>query len=296
MNGLLSITVKSENASLLGGPVPATIAVANVSRAPVAISLPYPNPNNLQFGCQCEGFAVPKKVERQEIERTTPIVVAPGATYSVTYFLNRYLKFTRPGRAIVTYQLRLLVGSKNQAGEDEYHQAGATGHFEIDLVSAAEDQLRAKLAHYRGLLSSPNRKEREGAAEALAFLDTPLSVEYLTAMLSTQNLEVVGIEALARHPSNQSRKAIVGMLSHQDSSVVAAALAAIGRLSIHVARTEAYKLLASDNPAIQWLGLDWLSKQPDKRDLQFVVPLTGSPNESVRDLAQKVAKDVAESK
>jgi hypothetical protein len=289
MNGLVSITVKSKSSTYLGGPIPAVVTLANVSPVPVSVSLPFPNPNNLEFTCKTEGAAVAKKVERQEIERTAPITIAPGATYSTTYFLNRYMRFIRPGRAEIECQLSTLVGSKSREGKDEYHKETFVRQFQVELVDASADKLRVELAQYRGLLSSADRRERETAAEALGFLDTPLSVEYLIPMLSIDNLEVAGIEALARHPCNESRSAILRMLTHRDSSVVGAALLAIDQMGIHLPRTEVYKLLSSDNPAIQWTALDWLSRRPEKQDLPSITPLTSSPNQAVRELARKYA-------
>jgi len=289
MNNPISITVHSEKSSLLGAPIPVSMAVTNTSQFPIEILLPYPNPNNLAFGCITQGLAKPKQIERQEIERTIPVKISPGTTYSSIYYLNRYLAFNNSGRADISYRLTALVSWKDETGKMNHNQAAFDGRFEITLVEGSVDQLRTLLGYYRGRLTNPDRKEKMQAAEALAFLDTPLSVEFVAPMLSLDNLETIGIDALSRHPSEQSQRLIVSMLAHRDSSVVAAALAAINRIPIPISRQEILKLLASDNPNIRWLGLDWLSNRPDSSDLRFLAPVVSDQNDAVRELAKRYA-------
>lgn len=292
MNNLISVAVYSEKVSLLGAPVPATVAVTNASPFPIEILLPYPNPNNLAFNCLTLGFAAPKQVEHQEIERTIPTSIAPGATYSSTYYLNRYLAFKKPGKADISYRLAAFIRWKDETEQPKQNQTTFTGQFEIALGEGSVEQLRASLTYYCGQLSHPDRKEKMQAAEALAFLDTPLSVEFIAQMLSIDNLENIGIDALSRHPTEQSQRLIAAMLAHRDSSVVAAALDAINRIPISIPRQEILKLLASDNPNTRWQGLDWLSHRPDPNDLRFLVPLASDENDAVRELAKKYVETI----
>src|SRR5258708_2776892 len=99
----VAVTVTgSEKPNLLHGPVEAIVTVRNVSTHRVEILLPYPNPNHLRFACKSEGYAKPKREEREEIERTAPIRIDPGSSYTAVYYLNRYLTFLKAGQVRVS--------------------------------------------------------------------------------------------------------------------------------------------------------------------------------------------------
>jgi hypothetical protein len=287
MNNMVSVNVYADKVSLLDGPVAATVEVSNVSADTIEISLPYPNPNNLTFSCLTEGFATQKQVKLQEIERTIPIRIMPGANYSSVYYLNRYFAFHKSGDVRISYQLRALVSSKIGTAQAIHEQASFTGQFQIKLIEGSQHDLQTQMASFSGRLKSTDRQEKMEAAEALAFLDTPLSVEYIVPMPSIDNLEIIGIEALSRHPSEKSYDLIIGMLSHRDSAVVAAALNSLDRLRVPIARNDIYKLLGSENANNRWLALDWLSKRPAKQDLPLMVPLVKDQNDAVRDMAKR---------
>lgn len=292
MNNIVSVNVYSGKVSFLDGPVAVTVEVSNISADTIDISLPYPNPNNLTFSCLTGGVATQKEVILQEIERTIPIRIMPGANYSSVYYLNRYFAFHKSGEIRISYQLRALIGSRVGTGPAVHEQASFTGQFQIKLVEASQHDLQAQMASFSGRLKTTNRKEKMEAAEALAFLDTPLSVEYIVPMLSIDNLEIIGIEALSRHPSEKSYNLIMGMLSHRDSAVVAAALNSLDRLRVPISRNDIYKLLESENANNRWLALDWLSKQPAKQDLPLMVPLVKDQNDAVRNMAKRYVESI----
>lgn len=292
MNDKISVNVTgSEKPSFLHGPVKAIVTVNNISLNPVQILLPYPNPNYLSFGCKSEKFAKQKIVEQENIERTVPIAINPGESYTVTYYLNRYLSFQKQGETTVSYRLETLVTT--ELGNEEIHEdAVFEGEFAVKLIQGTERDLQQELAMYAGKLNASNQQMKMESAEALAFLDIPLSLDYVARMLSIENLEIIGIRALGRHQSTRTRDLIVEMLSHRDSTVVAAALEEINRREIHVPRQEIRNLLVSENPNIRWVALDWLTHRPEQSDLQYLNPLLEDENNNVRNLANSYAESL----
>ena len=201
MIDVLHITITgSERPNLLLGPVEAIVTVKNISTQRVEIHLPYPNPNHLRFECKAPGFAVPKPVDEEVIQRTIPIAVDPGDNYRAVYYLNRYLSFLKEGKAPISYHLSMLVTRAADTPEAVHDQQEFKGTFTVLLIEASEQALRNELARYAGQLESRNRQEKMQAAEALAFLDTPHCVEYVAHMLAIDNLEVIGIRSLGRLP------------------------------------------------------------------------------------------------
>jgi hypothetical protein len=290
MDDIVSVAVSGgSKPSILHGPVEARVTVANLLPHTVQILLPYPNPNNLSFVSNANDFAKPKEVERLRIERTIPIQINPGKSHTTVYFLNRYLTFLKAGKGSVRYRLAMLVTQKPDTEHTTHEDRVFEGEFAIELSDEPKEALHAELERYATHLNSSDRQEKMQAAEALAFLDTPMCLDYVERMLSIDNLEVIGIRALGRHPSPKTYDLAVGMLSHRDSMVVAAALAEIDRFGIEVSRQEIQNLLASDNPNIRWLALDWLARRPDPSDLQYLAALLEDENTNVRTLANNYA-------
>jgi hypothetical protein len=288
MNNTIAVTTASIPPQLLQGPVPVPFTFANTSQERAAISLPYPNPNNLRFtAAPAQTDAVPKTVEIDPIERTVPTVLEPGASHSVTYFLNRYFRFARAGNVRIGYELKALVTRGSNPGVSRIETF--TGALEVPLVPASDDQLRAVFASYAEQLRSPNRQTKLEKAEALAFIDSPLVIPYLLPMLGIDNLEVIGIHALGRHPSAEATRDIPGALGHPDSGVVAAALEEIDRLQIPFPRARIQTLLGSQNPNIRLLALERLSAHPDQSDLPFVGRMSQDDNPRVRETAAAYA-------
>ena len=289
MNGPLDVTLRgSEKPSYLHGPVPVVVTIANVSGTQLSIQLAYPVPEVLRFRCRNLDVGAPRPVSERTMAQSVPIAIAPGGSHTATYYLNRYFNFKAPGRAVIDWQVVVPVKqARSPTSSLEFH-----GSFPIELVTATDQQLRDELAQYSEALHSPKRQARNEAAEALAFLDTPLSAEYVVPMLGIEDLEIIGIHALGRNPSRRFDDRIVQMLSHRDSTVVGAALEEIDRHRINVDRSVIQHLLASGNPNIQWLALGWLAEHPSREDLRLLPPLVASPNQAVRERAQSYEKSL----
>lgn len=282
MNGAITATLQSsERQSYLHGPVPVTVTVSNVSTAPLSILLAYPVPETLRFESDNLEIAAQKRVAVGAMARTAPIDIAPGAQYTATYYLNRYFEFRAAGLAIIDWHLTIpFTQGDNPTATPEFQ-----GSFRVELVLPREPELRDKLAHYAMALQSPDLRTKMQAAEALAFLDTEISSDYVLSMLGIDNLEIIGIHALGRNTSRQHDARIVQMLSHRDSGVVGAALEEIDRHRVPVPRSTVQLLLSAENPNTQWLALGWLAQRPRAEDLPLLSPLVASPNDAVRDRA-----------
>lgn len=284
MSDKIVVELHSQEQRLVQGPVPVLAMLTNVSPTTIHVLLPYPNPSNLGFRSLTQYFGAAKAVEQDPIERTAPIMIEPGKTHKATYYLNRYFSFPRAGNGEFEYRLRMRVTHDGVNPTSKTEMFGGT--FGVQLIAGSENQLRGALALYSGQLRSLNRQEKMEAAEALAFVDTPLVVPYLLPMLQIDNLEVIGIHALARHPGSQSELAIKSMLGNPESAVVGTALEEIDRLKIGVTRKEVQQLLDSQNTNIQWLALGWLEARPSREDLPLLSRLLKSENSLVREKAK----------
>jgi hypothetical protein len=134
-------------------------------------------------------------------------VTLSGCSYTSTFYLNRYFNFRALGRALIDWELTIPFKQE----ENSTVTRDFKGSFPIEVASASEPELRADLAHFSGALRSSDPVTRKEAAEALTFLDTPISVEYTTPMLSIEGLEIAGIHALARFPSQETYGLIIEM-------------------------------------------------------------------------------------
>lgn len=292
MTSTLQVSISATQSVPLGAPVPAQLTLVNTGTTPVAVLLPYPNPNNLRIACLTPDVATPKTVEPQEIERAAPLTIAPGQRLDQTHYLNRYCAFKQAGRARFAYALSATAGpapggwkTPTTAGQVRFQ-----GEFEVTLTEPSGTSLTDALDHYRRQLQQPERQRRIEAAEALAFLDTPASVPYIASLLEVENLEITGIEALGRHPMPDSARAIARMLGHRESGVVEAALATLDRMGVPPARAQVQALLRAENDHIRWVALDWLSRRPDKQDLPLLSVVVRDANEAVRTSAQRYAQ------
>src|SRR6266581_66673 len=286
MSNTIILTASSSKPHAFNGPVAVAFSIANNSAEPASVLLPYPNPNNLSFRCASSDFALPKQVESDSIERTAPTIVKPGAKHTVTYYLNRYFKFPRTGRGKFQYELTAFINFGDK-GAPKLHTFN--GAFEVELIAASDEELRKEFAARSEQLQSNDRQAKLEAAESLAFIDSPIVVPYLLALLRLDNFEVTGIQALGRHPSPESEAAITSMLAHPDSAVVSAALTEIERIKIPIQRQKIQSLLASQNPNVRWTALKWLASRPDRQDLPFVQLLLSDANEAVKKEAARYA-------
>ncbi len=273
MSGTIAVTVQSPQSHLLGGAVPVLTTIVNHTPGPITVLLPYPNPNNFRFGCSQRSFAEPKPVHYDPDERTVPTDIQSGGSHQVTYYLNRYFKFIKPGSAEFTYELDLPVMNGGQ--QSTFTSKIFTGTFHVKQVSASDEQLRREFDAYARQLQSSDRQKKMEAAEALAFVDVPTIVPYLLPMLRIDNLEVIGIHALARHPSPESKRAIASMLAHSSSAVVAAALEEVDRLGIPIQRQEVQKLLLSEK-----------ARRPSREDLPLLSRVISTGSEAVKNRAR----------
>jgi len=268
---------------LLLGPIPVVVAVRNGGARPVEILLPYPNPSDLGF---TSSSGTPRPAPVIGDERTVAIPIAPGQRHVSTYFLNRYVRFDAPGPVRVKYHLDVSVTVSPRTPEAAHVDVHAEGELGLELIAGTEEALREALSNRAVGLRSKDRRVKAESAEAFAFLETPLAIEYQARMLGIEGLEVTGIEALARSPSPEAHRLIVGMLSHPESGVVEAALAEIDRLHLAVPREKLWPLLSSSNAAIRYAAVVWMASHPDPRDRAPVTPLLADPNPGVRERAK----------
>ena len=280
MSDIITVNISaSERSFPTEGIVPVVFEIKNEMPYEISVLLPYPNPNNLQFS---SAHLKIKELKREIVERSAPVYIAAGDAYRVTYFLNRYFFLNREGTFEIGYKLNTTIVSPDMAA-DGYH---FEGNYTIHLHKASSDELKKQYAFYSEQLTSPDQQTRMEAGEALSFLDTSLCIEYVIPMLSVDNLEISGIEALSRFKTAKAEAAILKMLSHTSSAVVSAAIRTLELMQAVIERQYFLQMLSSANASIRHIGLEYLSKEPDKNDLPFVETLCNDLNAVVAAKAQ----------
>jgi len=161
------------------------------------------------------------------------------------------------------------------------------GDFLVKISYSTEDQLSEQFSCYSTQLKSNDIKEKMEAAEALSFIDSPLCIDYVIPMLSIENLEVLGINTLSRFNIDKVRKLIMGMLSHNESEVVSAAINALDSMKVQIPRIKFLDMLSSNNASIRFIGLENLELTPNVNDKNYIIPL-------FQDLDSIVAKKAKE--
>ncbi|KFF23417.1 HEAT repeat domain-containing protein [Chryseobacterium vrystaatense] len=267
--------------NIINGIIPAILTIKNNTNKEIFVLLFYPNPNDISFDCQ-QPFVEKKNRGWNLSEENIPIKIQSGETYKNVYFLGRYFKFLKDGKFDIIYDLELSAGTGNTQSESISYK----GNFPIQISSGSNEELKKQLSYYSENLKSDNRKIKEESAEALSFVENPLSVDYITPMLSIENLETKGIDALSKFNTPQNQKLISKMLSHRESDVVSKAIEALHKMKVEIPRKEFISMLASENTDIVFLGLENLEKNPNKNDMGLVKPVLNSLNDTVAEKAK----------
>jgi hypothetical protein len=279
-NIIVTVTNK-QGKNLLNGIIQVTLAIRNNTNQDISVLLPYPNPNGFSFDSQ-SSILKKKFAESELIERTVPLKISSGKTYEADYFLNRYFYFINEGQAKISYVLYTTVEKDFEPTPVVYN-----GNFSIELQNASEEELRKQFLYYSNNLKSDNRKIRMEATEALSFVDNPLCIDYIHPMLSIENLEIAGINALCRFNTEQVQKLILEMLSHKESGVVSAAIVALQTLNVPIPRIKFIDMLSSQNASIRLIGLENLELNPDIHDKIHIYPLLKDFNPIIVEKAKK---------
>ncbi len=281
----LSVTAPSTPV-LLGGPMPVVVTVTNGSTRPIEIDLAYPNLLYLRFtsaSATARDVPVPPSVLGGDTH------VAPGAHATVTYYVNRYLRFDAPGEVRVGYRLVVPVRpSEDDPGGD----LAASGELAYTISKADDDALREQLSNAAVGLKSADDHVKAESAEALAFLETPLAAEYQARMVTIDHLEVMGIQALGRSSSTAARALVVEVLGKGDADANDAAFEVLDRMGDALPRERVLRRLADADARVRETALALLRRHPDPRDRPALERVLDDPSTSVREQARAYAESL----
>jgi len=268
MKNVEIIVCNKSDKDLLGGIIPVSLIIKNKTNHHLSVILPYPNPGELSFDSKSP-LLIKKSNEQKLDEITVSTEISPGDKYEAIFFLNRYFSFKEKGKADISYKLYITMKLGNSIPVNEYYE----GTFPILLMDASDEELTRQFAYYSNNLNSNNRKIKMEAAEALSFIDNPLCIDYITPMLSIENLEIIGINVLSRFNIEKVRKLIYGMLSYNDCEVVSTAIIALDSMKVHIPRIKFLDMLSSKDAGIRFIGLENLKLAPDINDKNYITPL-----------------------
>jgi hypothetical protein len=257
--------------NLIGGIVPVNLVIENNTKREIITSMAYPDPSDLRFSS--ESFNVKNIYEERFMidERAALFTIPPGESVKFVFFLNRYFDFVRTGIADISYTFVLHTSTKKKSKRESHEYSGKVV---LRLQNPSSDEeLKKQYQYYSDNLKSNDRQQRNEAAEALSFVTNPLCFDYIVPMLSIDGLEQKGIRALSRFNTNESQQLILGMLSHRSFFVVQTAIQTLHSMGVEIPRAYYVKMLSSTELSVIWVGLEYLSKNPDVSDEEHIVSL-----------------------
>ena len=254
----------------VSGIIPVNFLIKNNTKHEISLLLPYPNPMGLSFDTQSSVLEKKPQEDLMIDVRVVPTEISSGETYEIVYFLNRYFNFVSEGEFEIFYSLETMIDIEDSESSTRVYE----GKFSIELQNpSSNEELKEQYSYYSNHLKSDDEKLRKEAAEALSFIDNPLCIDYIIPMLSIENLETTGIEALSRFNTSEPQQLILNMLSHREFFVVSTAIAALNSMNVQIPRTKFINMLSSENGSIVFIGLENLALTPDVDDKEYIIPL-----------------------
>jgi hypothetical protein len=172
----------------LGGAVGIVITVQNRSNRWLCFGSEYPDPHYIQIDP-----VDPIGVERRKdpfkhgfTNQSSPIIdLPPGSTARFVVYLNRHFVFRQPGTTAFRYTLKLPLMQRD-IGDDFYPLAEKpeqSGTLQVVITQPRNSSLLSQIRALEKGLSSTTGLEAQQSHEALKFLDTPLAVPALLAIV-----------------------------------------------------------------------------------------------------------------
>ena len=237
-------------------PIEFRLKIKNTSEQPVQLAVDYPtfeveDHPGLSFRLEGTGL-VPRPLETSgpRLGARVPLVtISAGGDWAVSVYLQQFVESPRQGSYRLPYSLT-LVGGVNSRGSSPV-KATSEGKLSFSVTPAKPGALDDSLRAYVERLTAQDYWDRRSAIEALSVVQRGEVVPYLVRMLELGFTEEA-LKALTRFPdNNESRRAVIGVLSSDRPGSVVKALSVLGSRKCSVDRDTIDRLLKSDSPEVR---------------------------------------------
>src|SRR5580658_6885697 len=171
---------------MAGEPIEIRLTVKNRGSETARIAAAYPtfeagSDSGLRFTVAEERHAVrrsePRQVQSVIASLIVPILpLAPGATWSVSVFLQRFMPDLPPGTHSIEYSAKLECVGKNGLAAGT---ADGQGTLSVAVLDTKETELATAIAELASRLHTTDHLARRSAEEALLVANSPLVIPYL---------------------------------------------------------------------------------------------------------------------
>jgi hypothetical protein len=213
--------------------------------------------------------------------------LAPGETWSVSVFLQRFMPDLSPGTHNLGYSVK--VECFDQTGRAGGSTNGE-GVLSVLVLKTNEVELAAAIAELASRLHTTDRWVRRSAEEALLVANSPLVIPYLQKLMIGENGAVV--RALAKFPGNPDAESIVlGVLRTGTIAEAGSALSVMGGWKYLVSGSDMETSMARGNSWLRLIALQYAEAVGSKA----LVPAVSVYAEDSDPLVAAKAKEVAAS-
>jgi hypothetical protein len=300
----VGVTVLRDNYHL-GEPIALVESMKNTTSKDVQVTFGHPEDTGVTFTCK----DVPSTAAAGSLCQNQQIVychVASGKEVRKVVALNRFLRFTKPGKFTIDYLAEFagpIVGEKE--GEYTVTRYKTKGSFSVTIEAGAIDEdwikeLIAVLGQKPGTKNESQEADRlskQEAAELLCWADTPLVIEPLIAATKDKDDSLVNISpdvirALQKFfkKEERARIGILEVAKEHGYSAFQAAVSVYEAEEVPLPRDWLKSILAGRGTGRIWKTLKYLEKHGTSEDLPLAEPLTKSKNKAIAELAARVLK------
>jgi hypothetical protein len=171
---------------MAGEPIEIRLTANNRGTEPVSFAANYPtfeagNGSGLRFTLEEERHAVhrsePQQAQPLTLELIVPILpLAPGKTWSISVFLQRFMPDLPPGIHQIEYSVKLECSDQNglPAGT-----ADGQGTLSVAVLDTKEAELATAIAELASRLNSTDHSVALSVGEGLLVTNSPLVIPYL---------------------------------------------------------------------------------------------------------------------
>jgi hypothetical protein len=289
--------VQGRQLYLVGGPIPVTIQISNISDQVVYVFLHEYRPHDIGFVAQLEGKSATRSnafLFARDDYSENPVSIPSGGVERFNYDLNRFACFTRPGQYGVDYSVRIIYCKPN-SGFRDLKNATKTGSLVIQAVEADEPLLRKSWDDLVNRANGSSRSERVACAEAVCHMNHSMAIEYIGKLVRSDLYEVrfMGVMALNRFGTPEVYGILHDLLgSETESGIVELALTMIKKRKIDLQEPVFRGLLNNPESNVRWHALDYLIKVRKPLCLDTVTSLTFDKNAAISNAAKQVIESL----
>lgn len=275
-----------------GGPVGMVISLQNVSGLDLLIDFSYPELLGLKL--HARGTEPDSVIERPAEFRPsayqTLTKMQAGTSTDLTVYLNRYFLFRMAGNYEIKCLLRVNSFEMDKAGNpilSSKRTDSFKSQFTVALAKGDDVELERELQALALHLLSDEKRKRMEAIEAVAFLDSVVSVKYLAKALTIPEGRIPAIRALARVDTPESQQLLKSAVFDSDSGAVQVALEALASRNILLDLKQIEHLLRSPSPNTKYFTIVYLSKIGRPLHGPLLAPLLNDPDPVIQEAAKK---------